>query len=43
MKCGGEYDAMLAAMRLSSELSPAVRAPYYVIDTERKEYERIEE
>ena len=40
---GKENEAMLAAMRLSSELSPGVRPPYYVIDTERKEYKKIEE
>ena len=43
MKGGEEFDTMLRLMRLSSEMSPGVRPPYYCVDTESFEYKRIEE
>ena len=40
---GKEFEVMLSAMRLSSELSPAVGAPYYYADTKTLKYEMIKE
>jgi ATP-dependent protease HslVU (ClpYQ) peptidase subunit len=39
---GKELDTMLELMRLSGELSSAVRPPYYFMDTESFEYTNVE-
>ena len=42
MREGEEFDTMLSLIRLSSELSPAVRPPYHYVDTVSFEYKTIE-
>ena len=42
IKEGEELDTMLRLMRLSGELSSAVRPPYYYVDTESFEYRYVE-
>ena len=43
MKEGEELATMLEAMRLSSELSSAVRPPYYYVDSATYEFTTVEE
>ena len=43
MKDGEELETMISAMRMSSYLSPAVRPPYYYVDTKTMKFTTIKE